>query len=87
MLRHGDLRANLFYEIAIDPRRDDAGPIGGLGDDMAPRIDDEGMAIGLAPFLARDMGAGLRWRADIGLASRSPGRGKEPPNDPCRFAE
>ena len=40
MLRHRNLRANLFDERPVNSRRDNAAAVGGLGDDMAPGIDD-----------------------------------------------
>ncbi len=44
----GNLRAHFLDALARDPRRDDADAIGGAGDHMPPRIDDERMTIGRA---------------------------------------
>ena len=47
--------------------------IGGLGDHMAPRVGDEGMAVSLALLVADGEGAGLGAGADIGLGLDRPG--------------
>ena len=79
-----NLRAHFLDTLALDPRRDDADAIGGAGDHMAPRIDDERMSIGRARLVA-DL---MQRRSGRARKNRSPsrwrGRGREPPNGPCR---
>ena len=61
VLQRWDLAAHLIDLRQVERGDDDAGINAAFGEDLAPRVDDQRMAIGLAAILVL---AALRWRDD-----------------------